>query len=136
MRYEQEKLIYSNFQYNENYRLMPEDQVPDWIKIKEQPKKTVLAKRRNCRERYNEHRNLDESSEDEKKKKRESQRRKRKSKGAKNSRKSSGKSSETSTVHRITISSKLQAVDSLKKIVKTKNSSEKDDIFVDSDEEI
>ena len=78
LRYEEEKQIYTNFEYGVNYRLMPENEVPEYIKIKEEKKTNVLGKRRNYRDFYNVIPDIDETSEEERKsRKRASQRLKR-----------------------------------------------------------
>ena len=139
LRYEQEKHIYSNFAYGQNYRLMPEEEVPDYIKIKEEKKKTVLGRRRNYRDFYNVKPDIDESSEEERKsKKRAAQRLKRRRRA---------KAKAKIKLNTITLNDnnlKIKKVKSIKLTlndnnkngsnVKVTNQIEKDDIFVDSDD--
>jgi ATP-dependent helicase STH1/SNF2 len=138
MRYDEEKQIYANFEYGVNYRLMPESEVPEYVKIKEEKKKKVLGKRRDYRKFYDVVPDFDETSEEEKKaRKKASQKLKRKkrakskAKKNKNMSKSRGKNE---------VNMKNQEI--MKMNLSKKNPSEsrnnhveeKDDIFVDSDD--
>ena len=142
MRYDEEKQTYSNFEYGVNYRLMPESEVPDYIKIKEEKKKKVLGKRRNYREFYNVVPDIDETSEEERKsKKRASQRLKRKrrakakAKAKKNGKgngqngKSKGDGGKFNVEKKEKENNTTQQHNGKNKIIE-----EKDDIFVDSDD--
>ena len=84
MRYEQEKLIYPNFSYETNYRLITEAEVPARIRDKKEKKKVILGKRRNYRELYNiEPEVNDEISESPRKKRKKGKKRNRGGRGKK-----------------------------------------------------
>ena len=136
LRYEQEKHIYQNFAYGVNYRLMPEEEVPDYIKIKEEKKKPVLGRRRNYRDFYNVKPDIDESSEEERKaKKKAAQRQKRRRRA-----KARAKAKNTATAGKDQVQvnqGSSQPTQQLKKngqSINGKNKVLKDDIFVDSDD--
>ena len=144
MRYEEEKQIYANFEYGVNYGLMPETEVPDYIKIKEEKKSPVLSRRRNYRDFYNVIPEIDETSEEERKsRKRASQRlkRKRRAKAKKNGKTSTATNGNTVQSKNKKSNSNLKGKnkpfheDSKSTLsMKQKKEDEKDDIFVDSDD--
>lgn len=142
MRYEEEKQIYQNFQYGTNYRLIPEDEVPDHVKIKEEKKKKVLGKRRNYRELYNVIPDIDELSEDERRSKKRASnrsRRKRQSRARRNGAKKGVRGARGANLKRKKTAangkqSDLKSGAAEEDAEAPKKEEEKDDIFVDSDD--
>ena len=132
LRYEQEKHIYHNFAYGVNYRLMPEEDVPDFIKIKEEKKKPVLGRRRNYRDFYNVKPDIDESSEEERRNKKKAAQRQKRRRRAKARAKAKAKDNVNTKVN-IEVNPPKQNQVSLKNPRPNKNI-QNDDIFVDSDD--
>ena len=136
MRYEEEKHIYQNFDYNINYRLMPVDEVPDWVKVKRKVKKPILGRRRNYRDFYNVSPDIDESSESEKRSKRRATQRMRRNR--RNKKKAAAKKASNNLLANQAKNANggkdAENGNSVKKVQAKQAKDKSDDIFVDSDD--